>query len=105
VTDRDNGPPNGDPPPGEVVPTEPPPEEGSNLIQAEAVYFRQGPLPDAREMQRYEQILPGSADRILKMTESEGSHRHDTEKRGQYIGAGIAVLGLVGGVCVDCVEP
>lgn len=97
MTDRGDGTLNDDPPSEEALPAEPGPEEGSQLIRAEAVYFRQGPLPDPREIERYEQAFPGSADRIFRMTESEVSHRHGTEKRGQYIGGGIAALGLIGG--------
>lgn len=40
-----------------------------------------GPIPQASELEKYEQILPGAADRILKMAEknadSEDSYRKE----------------------------
>ncbi|AUG76102.1 hypothetical protein CFP65_1198 [Kitasatospora sp. MMS16-BH015] len=42
---------------------------------------RSGPLPDARELQSYEQVHPGAANRILSMAEREQRHRHDMEER------------------------
>lgn len=38
------------------------------------------PIPPAEEFQRYEMCLPGSADRILSMAESQWKHRQDQEK-------------------------
>lgn len=53
---------------------------------------RQGPLPDAAEMERYNQALPGAADRLLVMAESEVNHRHRMERRGQLAGALLPVF-------------
>ena len=39
------------------------------------------PLPLASEIAGYEQILPGSADRILSMVEKESEHRRILEKK------------------------
>ena len=49
----------------------------------------QGPLPAAAEMERYEQVQRGSADRILTMAEGEQENRHSLE-----------MVGLVGGLVV-----
>lgn len=38
-----------------------------------------GPIPDPDSLRQYEDILPGSADRILKMAENQGSHRRKRE--------------------------
>ncbi len=40
----------------------------------------QGPLPLAAEFDKYEVVLPGAADRILKMAEIQSSHRQEIEK-------------------------
>jgi uncharacterized membrane protein len=40
---------------------------------------RSGPLPDAAELQRYNQITPGLADRIVAMAEKEQGHRHSLQ--------------------------
>lgn len=69
----------------------------AKLIRAEAVYVRQGPLPDAEEVRRYETTLPGAADRIFAMAESEVSHRHCLESRGQWVASGLAFLAVAGG--------
>ena len=34
-----------------------------------------GPIPPPPIMKRYEEILPGSANRILKMAENQSEHR------------------------------
>ncbi len=40
-----------------------------------------GPIPPPEFMEKYEKIHPGFADRILKLTEIEGSHRRELEIR------------------------
>lgn len=37
---------------------------------------RMGPLPDAAELERYEQIMPGAAERIICMAEKEQDFAH-----------------------------
>jgi uncharacterized membrane protein len=39
-----------------------------------------GPLPPAEQIRQYEEVLPGSADRILSMAERQEAHRHELEK-------------------------
>ena len=39
-----------------------------------------GPLPHPQLMAGYEEALPGSAERILKMSEEAQQHRHSMEK-------------------------
>lgn len=39
-----------------------------------------GPIPDPLTMERYNQIMPGAAERILKMAEDQARHRQDLEK-------------------------
>ena len=83
----------------------------SDLIHAE---YR-GPLPAASEFAKYEQTLPGAADRILAMAELEQSNRHDlTQKqleatnrqdegsrhqvrRGQYFGLFVSLAAIICG--------
>ena len=40
-----------------------------------------GPLPLPEDLARYDQIVPGAADRIIKMAENEMSHRHENDNR------------------------
>ena len=79
-----------------------------------------GPLPHPSILKQYEEIMPGSADRILSQFERQTKHRHAIEKRdqehihavereelrntriqiktGQYLGFSICVLLIVGAV-------
>ena len=41
--------------------------------------IRSGPLPPADEMEKYEAVLPGAADRIVKMAEGQANHRAELE--------------------------
>lgn len=38
-----------------------------------------GPIPAAEEFRKYEEILPGAADRILTMAEAQATHRQELE--------------------------
>ena len=40
-----------------------------------------GPIPPPSMMKQYEETLPGSADRILKMAEKQSEHRQWVEKK------------------------
>jgi uncharacterized membrane protein len=57
----------------------------------------------------YNQAFAGCAERIVAMAEKEQQHRHETESRdlkgaialasrGQFIGAGLALIALLGGI-------
>ncbi|MBI6188652.1 DUF2335 domain-containing protein [Providencia rettgeri] len=65
-----------------------------------------GPLPPPDFLQRYEEILPGGAERIFCLTEKEQSFRHDTHKtalegaikkdsRGQWMGFFLSISVLI----------
>ena len=41
----------------------------------------QGPIPPVEDFAGYERILPGAADRILKMAENQAGHRQTLERR------------------------
>ena len=71
--------------------------------------FRSGPLPSARELAEYDEILPGAADRIITMTERQSAHRqeletfaiHAEDRRswgGLIVGGTVALAFLVGAV-------
>jgi uncharacterized membrane protein len=83
---------------GEVVAEEPEPKHGGYLVRAEYLYL--GPLPDAGQMEHYERIQKGSANRLISMAESEEDHRHTMERRGQIIGAGLPVFFVLVGAVV-----
>lgn len=72
-----------------------------------------GPLPPASEMQKYEDILPGAAERILKMAEREQrvtSKRENKKIRIQRLGMVLGFIALMAiialaGVAVYWKEP
>lgn len=39
----------------------------------------EGPLPSPEDLRRYEEILPGAANRILEMAEKQQAHNHNQE--------------------------
>ncbi len=54
----------------------------SALVQKKFVSEQlQGPIPPPSYLSGYEQLLPGAADRILKMAEKETEHRQAMEKK------------------------
>jgi len=77
----------------------------------------EGPLPPAAEFEHYEQVLPGTANRILSMAEKEAEHRHKLEIkaadanvkieiRGQYFAFITILLALAAVVaCVALKQP
>ena len=68
-----------------------------------------GPLPPPEILEKYEQILPGAAERILSMAETQSKHRISLEgrvidaditnsKRGLIFGFIIGLVGIGGGI-------
>jgi uncharacterized membrane protein len=66
-----------------------------------------GPLPPPDQLAKYNQVLPGAADRIMTMAEHQSAHRMELEKlvvsgqlnqsnRGQTLAFIIAILFLIG---------
>ena len=79
------------------------PTAGHGSVQAIARVTNhqfQGPVPHPGTLAGYERILPGAADRIMKMAEDDAEHQRKIEclaienvardiKRGQYLGFSI----------------
>jgi len=68
-----------------------------------------GPLPHPDTLKKFEEILPGSADRILKQAENQTRHRIEMESKvinadirksyiGLIFGFLIGILGIGGGI-------
>lgn len=56
----------------------PTPTELSIVASAQSLRYS-SPLPPAIEMEGYEKVCPGSADRILRMAEQQAKHRQNIE--------------------------
>jgi len=54
---------------------------GGQLVQHTQQTIYQGPLPQPEHFSAYERVLPGAADRILKMAENQAGHRQGLERR------------------------
>jgi uncharacterized membrane protein len=74
-----------------------------------AVEHIEGPLPPARVLKNYEDILLGAADRIISMAEKEQDHFHEmdllslklpfgAEVVGSFLGALIIIMAVAGGI-------
>jgi len=70
--------------------------------------FFAGPLPKPEDLQKYETICPGTAERIIQMAEVQGSHRRSLEqkvidsdvsnsRRGAWFGFIIGMTAILGG--------
>lgn len=81
----------------------------SKLAITQTVTQFSGPLPPPEELAKYEQILPGSAERLIAMVEHQSSHRMKLESfvierqqtqssLGQGLGFVIALCFLIGSV-------
>jgi uncharacterized membrane protein len=68
-----------------------------------------GPLPQPEALERYNQIVPGAAERIIQMAETQHKHRLEIEtnvvnsniaaqKRGTILGFIVAMTAILGGV-------
>ena len=84
------------------------PTPSAQLIQYAAAHFS-GPLPPPEILQKYNEILPGAADRIIRMAEDQSRHRQNLErtviasnsfvqKLGPVLGFVIAMTAITGGI-------
>lgn len=60
-----------------------------------------GPLPPPAELEKIDQIIPGGADRLLRMAETEQTHRIGDAKRGQYLGWSLAAGAVIAAAVVS----
>lgn len=90
--------------------------EKGKLVAFEQRTEMSGPLPPPEIIEKYNQICPGAAERIIAMAEKQAQHRQEVEskaleagiadaksdrtqiRRGQYLGFVIAFVGVAGGV-------
>lgn len=77
-------------------------ELGVQMVTTMVQRVHSGPLPAPDTYGHYEQVLPGSAERILAMAEKEQDHRHRSEGRVifheygiRYVSQGGAILALM----------
>jgi uncharacterized membrane protein len=83
------------------------------MLQAAVEVSRySGPLPKPEDLAKYEQVLTGSADRIIRMAEQQATHRQNLErvvvesnaavqKWGLFCAFVIALSAIVGGILLS----
>jgi uncharacterized membrane protein len=92
---------------GDVIDPGSLPPEARRIVQAIIAY--QGPLPPSSELEKYEQIVPGAASRILGWVDEERHHRHsivaqDSKTRtfqtiaGMIFGFIVTMTGILGAI-------
>jgi len=80
---------------------------GSDLALILERYYS-GPLPHPAILKQYEEFIPGSAEKIIKIFEKQTNHRHFLEKKnlenshnqiktGQYLGFFICLSSIISG--------
>ena len=77
----------------------------AQLIQRSQT-IHQGPLPRPEDFLAYERVLPGAADRILKLAENQAMHRQGLEHRARtgdivksMMGTVLAYITFGGSMC------
>ena len=81
----------------EVVKTNTLPGRESHVVQA-SLYS--GPIPPPELFMGYEKALPGLADRVMTMSESQSAHRIKIENKVVKTDSLRSVLGLVFAFCI-----
>jgi uncharacterized membrane protein len=79
------------------------------MMQVSRQYSFSGPIPPPEVLEKYNQALPGAAERILSMAEQQSHHRQSIEtkvidsnifvqKLGPFLGFIVAMTAVVGGI-------
>lgn len=90
----------------ELIPKLPSTDGKPVLVHKETTYQFSGPLPHPETLRLFNEAVPGSAERIIKMAEEQSAHRRELERKviesdverskwGQLLGFTIAMTGLV----------
>ena len=65
-----------------------------SLLAIKQEEFYKGPIPPPNMFKAYEEVLAGSADRILTMSENQSKHRQEMEKMDLKASRLFMILGL-----------
>lgn len=67
------------PPPQQIAPIQGPPEQQMRFVATATSYS--GPIPPPEMLERFNELIPRGAHRILKMAEKQQDHRHKLEEK------------------------
>jgi uncharacterized membrane protein len=84
-------------------------QQQTMMMQVSRQYSFSGPIPPPEVLEKYNQALPGAAERILSMAEQQSHHRQSIEtkvidsnifvqKLGPFLGFIVAMTAVVGGI-------
>ena len=79
------------------------------MAKVARAYSFSGPLPPPEVLEKYNQVVPGLAERIITMAEKQSTHRQELErtvvasnafvqKVGPFLGFIVAMTAVVGGI-------
>lgn len=71
-----------------------------HLAVQENISIHSGPLPSPDTLEKYEQVLPGLADRIVSTAEGESSHRRNMETKQQQSTHRFQAIGQLSGIAI-----
>ena len=92
-------------------------EKASSILSIAQSF--EGPLPPPSYLRQYDEALPGAADRIFILAESQSKHRMEIEKKlldadisdavkgrqerrlGQWLGFGICLVAIISGAIIS----
>jgi uncharacterized membrane protein len=57
-----------------------PDDDGSEGFAETVSWWWSAPLPPPQQLQQYDRVLPGLAERIVALTEREAAHRHGLDR-------------------------
>ncbi|MEK7208567.1 MAG: DUF2335 domain-containing protein [Patescibacteria group bacterium] len=88
------------------------PQNNSSQREVVVQHSFSGPLPPPEVLKRFDEVVPGSAERIIKMAEGQFTHRTELERKviasdiarsklGQILGFVIAIVGLICSVIIS----
>lgn len=89
-------------------------KNGNSLVVQKAEYYC-GPMPHPDMLEKYNQICPGAADRIITMAENQSTHRMACEKvyltrslsqadRGQVFAFILGLIGILGAIILLAIK-
>ena len=75
-------------------------DEPQEIVESFGAMMHSGPLPHPEILAGYEDIVPGAADRILKMAEKEANHRHQIDNICVKADSRDSLLGIICAFCI-----
>mgnify|MGYP001591579865 CR=1 FL=1 len=82
----------------------PAPQQNKGVVRREETRISfSGPLPPPNVLEQYDRIVPGAADRIIKMAEQQSQHRRELERKVIDSDVQNSKLGLIFGFIIGLV--